>query len=221
MKLMKGAGWIGVGVTIADMIAQGLRDGQGGMRDALADGLDPGKVLNPDYWLEKIFGNPTPGVLGGGVDNLPGNVGVPNGGVMGSDGKPYQPVQPGTPGAVPIPGRNEWGTPGSLGSAPSGGREPDRPIPVYPDGGLPVPIPNPGGGSTPNIPYDRYSLDSIALGQFPGSQWATPDPRSMVSQLTPNQINQGKTNHPSPTQPTPYPPNYADRHARKSRGPPP
>ena len=63
-------------------------------------------------------------------------------------------------------------------------------IPAYPDGGLPVPVPNPGGGPKPNIPYDQYSLQNIPLGQFNGAQQALPDPRSLMSQLTPNQLSQ-------------------------------
>lgn len=206
-KAIKLAGWVGLGVTIAELLEKGLRDGGGGWRDALADGLDPGKVLNPSYWAEKIFGEPDRtgmGPLGGGggswggPDAPPGGPTAPTAGtgsVMGSDGKPYEPVQPGTPGAVPIPGKNQWGTPGRLGSASSGGREPDRPfdfseIPGIPAGGFPVPVPNPGGGPKPNIPYDQYSLQSIPLGQFDGAKQALPDPRSLMSQLTPNQLSQ-------------------------------
>lgn len=205
--VLKGAGWVGVGLSIADAIGEGLRDGAGGWRDALADGFDPGKVLNPDWILEKIFGKPTP--KHGGTywpSGPPGPPGSPGGGgtpdtpwgdtVYGSNGQPYRPVPPGTPGAVPIPGKNRWGVPGTPGSTPSGSREPGSrwgEIPDIPAGGFPVPTPNPGGGPTPNIPYGQYSLQNIPLGQFSGSQWAAPDPRSMVSQLTPHQIAQGNT----------------------------
>lgn len=198
-KAIKLAGWVGLGVTIAELLEKGLRDGGGGWRDALADGLDPGKVLNPDWWLEKYL-NRGDWVGGGGQFDGPGAPTAGTGSVMGSDGKPYDPVQPGTPGAVPIPGGNQWGTP----AAP---RNPGRPsaesdstwgdrgfdfseIPGIPAGGFPVPVPNPGGGPKPNIPYDQYSLQSIPLGQFDGAKQALPDPRSLMSQLTPNQLSQ-------------------------------
>lgn len=213
--LIKGAGWIGIGITIADLIGQGIRDGSGGWRDALSDGLDPGKVLNPLYWIDKVRGTNDSGLAGpnapsslealiGAMTGNPPNTSPPmvgGGGdfpspdtVMGSDGKPYRPVIPGTPGAVPIPGKNQWGVPGA-GSPMTGSHDPGNwgPIPDLPYGGFPVPTPNPGGGSIPNIPYGQYSLNSIPLGQFTGSQWAPPDPRSLVSQLTPHQIEQGRT----------------------------
>lgn len=52
---LKALPWVGLGVMISELIGQGLRDGSGGWRDAIANGLDPGKILNPEYWIDKFF----------------------------------------------------------------------------------------------------------------------------------------------------------------------
>lgn len=212
---MKNFGWVGIGTAIAAAISAGLRDGlkygNGDPVSLLPSTADfdlerrttseilYGPILGP-LWDRVIGATPQqalpPGAGGGGSwggpDNLPP---MNDGSVIGRDGKPYEPVERGTPGAVVIPGTNQYGKPQS-GSAPSRrvegytGSYDFSAIPGIPPGGFPLPTPNPGGGPKPDIPYDQYSLQSIPLGQFAPAQQALPDPRSLMSQLTPNQLSQ-------------------------------
>jgi hypothetical protein len=46
---------VGLGVMAAELIGQGLRDGSGGWRDAIADGFNPGKFLNPETYIDAFF----------------------------------------------------------------------------------------------------------------------------------------------------------------------
>ena len=57
---LKALPWVGFGVMISELIGQGLRDGSGGWRDAISDGLDPGKIFNPEYWIDKFFPGAAP-----------------------------------------------------------------------------------------------------------------------------------------------------------------
>ena len=168
-QAIKGFGWVGIGLSIAQLLEQGLRDGSGGWRDALADGFDPGKILNPNYWLDKFIDTPASRRdKAEQAGALPGH-------------------EPGVNPPEPV-----WGTgqgiqaPGSLDSLGQAWGQ----IPDIPPGGFDVPVPNPGGGAKPDIPFDRYSLQNIPLGQFGGAQWGPPDPRSLMSQLTPAQLSQ-------------------------------
>ena len=168
-KAIKGFGWVGIGLSIAQLLEQGLRDGSGGWRDALADGFDPGKILNPNYWLDKFIDTPASRRdRAEQAGELPGH-------------------EPGVNPPEPV-----WGTgqgvqaPGSLDSLGQAWGQ----IPDIPPGGFDVPVPNPGGGAKPDIPFDRYSLQNIPLGQFGGAQWGPPDPRSLMSQLTPAQLSE-------------------------------
>lgn len=133
----------------------------------MAPGTPLGDVLFPG------ISPPTPGMK-------PGPDLGPLGQVMFPGGIPG--VQ--TPLNEPI-----WGT-GQPPNPLSAMNQPWMDIPLYPDNGLPVPVPNPGGGSRPNIPLSQYSLQNIPLGQFPGAQWAPPNAESLMSQLTPAQLAQ-------------------------------
>lgn len=53
-KSLKALPWVGLGVGIAELISNGIRDGAGGWRDALAKGFDPGFILNPVEWINTI-----------------------------------------------------------------------------------------------------------------------------------------------------------------------
>jgi hypothetical protein len=60
---IRGAGWIGLGIGIAEAINKGIRSfkssdnsqGTNDTIDAIANGFDMGKMLNPAYWLDKIL----------------------------------------------------------------------------------------------------------------------------------------------------------------------
>lgn len=53
-KSLKVLPWVTLGAGIAELISQGIRDGAGGWRDALAKGLDPNFILNPVEWMNTI-----------------------------------------------------------------------------------------------------------------------------------------------------------------------
>jgi hypothetical protein len=63
ISVIKGAGWIGLGIGIAEAINKGIRSfkssdnsqGTNDTIDAIANGFDMGKMLNPAYWLDKIL----------------------------------------------------------------------------------------------------------------------------------------------------------------------
>jgi len=65
MGALKTLPWVGLGVGIAAAIEQGVRslkspensDSTNKAIDDLADGFDPGKALNPSYWIDKFFPN--------------------------------------------------------------------------------------------------------------------------------------------------------------------
>jgi hypothetical protein len=168
---MKNFGWVGVGMAIATAISAGIRSGlEYGNGDPVsllpstAD-FDLDKRTTSEILLGPILGPALDRILG--VKPPPGNSAPLLGGGVDELGSGKSPLQARSPFPEGYPA-----------------------IPGYPAGGIPVPTPNPGGGSKPNIPYDQYSLEKIPLGQFGMAQQSLPDPRSLMSQLTPNQLSQ-------------------------------
>lgn len=103
------------------------------IKDRLSNNDPSGAVLGADPLLigrgvdiGRSLGNSIlPWIVDGTPVAPPGAVSPGGDAITGSDGKTYNRVPSGTPGAVPIPGKNEWGIPAtSSSSAPSGGREP-------------------------------------------------------------------------------------------------
>ena len=103
------------------------------IKDRLSNNDPAGAVLGADPLLigrgvdiGRSLGNSIfPWIVDGTPVAPPGAVSPGGDAITGSDGKTYNRVPSGTPGAVPIPGKNEWGIPAtSSSSAPSGGREP-------------------------------------------------------------------------------------------------
>ena len=103
------------------------------IKDRLSNNDPAGAVLGADPLLigrgvdiGRSLGNSIlPWIVDGTPVAPPGAVSPGGDAITGSDGKTYNRVPSGTPGAVPIPGKNEWGIPATASSsAPSGGREP-------------------------------------------------------------------------------------------------
>ena len=53
-KAWRGLGFFGLGLMAANAISEGLKDGSGGWRDALAKGFDPEFLLNPVEWINTL-----------------------------------------------------------------------------------------------------------------------------------------------------------------------
>ena len=109
-------------------------------------------------WLGKIVGFMT----GQGLQGLPTIPHIPQTNLSGGDWAPYtgtpEPIPARTPGTY----RDRYGNERRI----PGGTQPGVPQVMRP---VPSPPPEKGGKNPLNIPREKFSLESIPLGQFPGS----------------------------------------------------